>query len=121
MCIRDRFEGIRLTLKDGIITEAVSSHQERMDQILDTDENARRIGEFAMGFNPYITRPVQDTLFDEKMAMSMHFTPGNDSIYNPSAIHWDMVTSHDKKMGGGEIYVCLLYTSYRIRGYQNPF
>ncbi|MEW4412202.1 aminopeptidase [Clostridium sp. AN503] len=99
------FEGIRLTLKDGIITEAVSSHQERMDQILDTDENARRIGEFAMGFNPYITRPVQDTLFDEKMAMSMHFTPGNDSIYNPSAIHWDMVTSHDKKMGGGEIYV----------------
>ena len=57
-----------------------------------------------MGFNPYITRPIQDTLFDEKMAMTMHFTPGNDSIYNPSAIHWDIVTSHAKEMGGGEIW-----------------
>lgn len=99
------FEDIRLTLKDGIIAEAASSQQKRMDQILDTDENSRRIGEFAMGFNPYIKKPIQDTLFDEKMAMSMHFTPGNDSVYNPSAIHWDLVTSHDKSLGGGEIYV----------------
>jgi len=98
------FENIRLTLKDGIITEAVSNHTERMNQILDTDKNSRRIGEFAMGFNPYITKPIQDTLFDEKMAMTMHFTPGNDSRYNPSAIHWDIVTSHAKEMGGGEIY-----------------
>ena len=98
------FENIQLTLKDGIITEATSNYTERMNKILDTDENARRIGEFAMGFNPYITRPIQDTLFDEKMAMTMHFTPGNDSIYNPSAIHWDIVTSHAKEMGGGEIY-----------------
>lgn len=98
------FENIKLTLKDGIITEATSNHTERMNKILDTDENSRRIGEFAMGFNPYMTRPIQDTLFDEKMAMTMHFTPGNDSVYNPSAIHWDIVTSHAKEMGGGEIY-----------------
>lgn len=98
------FENIQLTLKDGIITEATSNHTELMNKILDTDENSRRIGEFAMGFNPYITKPIQDTLFDEKMAMTMHFTPGNDSIYNPSAIHWDIVTSHAKEMGGGEIY-----------------
>ncbi|HIU87942.1 MAG TPA: aminopeptidase [Candidatus Avilachnospira avistercoris] len=98
------FENIRLELKNGIIVKATSNHTERMNEILDTDENARRIGEFAMGFNPYITRPIQDTLFDEKMAMTMHFTPGNDSIYNPSAIHWDIVTSHAKEMGGGEIW-----------------
>lgn len=98
------FENIRLVLKDGIIVEATSNHTDRMNQILDTDPNARRIGEFAMGFNPYITKGIQDTLFDEKMAMSMHFTPGNDSIYNPSAIHWDIVTSHAKEYGGGEIY-----------------
>ena len=98
------FEDISLTLKDGKIVEARSNHTERMNEILDTDPNARRIGEFAMGFNPYITRPINDTLFDEKMAMTMHFTPGNDSIYNPSAIHWDIVTSHAREMGGGEIY-----------------
>ncbi len=98
------FENIVLKLKDGIIVEATSSHTEEMNRILDTDPNARRIGEFAMGFNPYITQPVCDTLFDEKMAMTMHFTPGNDSIYNPSAIHWDIVTSHAKEMGGGKIY-----------------
>lgn len=98
------FEDISLTLKDGKIVEARSNHTERMNEILDTDPNARRIGEFAMGFNPYITQPINDTLFDEKMAMTMHFTPGNDSIYNPSAIHWDIVTSHAREMGGGEIY-----------------
>lgn len=98
------FEDIRLTMKAGIITEAVSNHTELMNRILDTDPNARRIGEFAMGFNPYITKPIQDTLFDEKMAKTMHFTPGNDSRYNPSAIHWDIVTSHAKEYGGGEIY-----------------
>lgn len=98
------FEDIRLVLQDGIIVEATSNHTEKMNQILDTDANARRIGEFAMGFNPYITRSIQDTLFDEKMAMSMHFTPGNDSVYNPSAIHWDIVTSHAKEYGGGEIW-----------------
>ena len=97
------FEDIRLVLKDGVIIEATSNHTVQMNQILDTDENARRIGEFSIGFNPFITEPILDTLFDEKMIMSLHFTPGN-SANNPSAIHWDIVQSHHPKYGGGEIW-----------------
>lgn len=97
------FTGVELTLKDGVVVNAVSNNTELMNRILDTDEGARRIGEFAIGFNPMITKPVTDTLFDEKMAMSLHFTPGNGGD-NKSAIHWDLVTSHAPELGGGEIW-----------------
>lgn len=97
------FSDIKLTLENGIITKATSSNTTLMNQILDTDKNARRIGEFSIGFNPLITRPILDTLFDEKMAMSLHFTPGN-SANNPSAIHWDIIQSHSPELGGGEIW-----------------
>ena len=83
--------------------DATSNNTELMNRILDTDEGARRIGEFALGFNPLITRSITDTLFDEKMAMSLHFTPGNGGG-NPSAIHWDMVQSHAPEAGGGEVW-----------------
>lgn len=98
------FNDIRLTLKDGRIIEATSDHTELMNKILDVDHNARQIGEFALGLNPFVTCPILDTLFDEKMCMSLHFTPGN-SRNNPSSIHWDIVTSHAKECGGGEIWV----------------
>ncbi len=98
------FRDIQLTLKDGVIVEATANDTARLNAILDIDEGARRIGEFALGFNPYVTRPIFDTLFDEKMRMSLHFTPGN-SKNNPSSIHWDLVTSHAPEHGGGEIWV----------------
>lgn len=97
------FQDVRLRFQDGRIVEATSNNTELMNQILDTDVNARYIGEFALGFNPMITRAITNTLFDEKMAMSLHFTPGNGP-YNPSAIHWDLVQSHAPEMGGGEIW-----------------
>lgn len=97
------FQDVELTLKDGIIVKAVSNNTELMNKILDTDGGARKIGEFAIGFNPMITKPITDTLFDEKMAMSLHFTPGNGRE-NPSAIHWDLVQSHAPENGGGEIW-----------------
>ena len=98
------FRDISLTLKDGLIVKAVSNNTKLMNQILDSDPNARRIGEFALGFHPFITEPILDTLFDEKMAMSLHFTPGNSPI-NPCSIHWDIVTSHAPENGGGEIWL----------------
>jgi aminopeptidase len=97
------YQNIKFRFEKGIIVEADSNNIERMNKALDTDENARKIGEFALGFNPFVTRPILDTLFDEKMAKSLHFTPGNSRI-NPSGIHWDIVQSHDAKNGGGEIY-----------------
>lgn len=97
------FTDVELTLKDGVVVNATSNHTEAMNKILDTDDGGRRIGEFAIGFNPLITKPITDTLFDEKMAMSLHFTPGNGGE-NKSAIHWDLVQSHAPEMGGGEIW-----------------
>ena len=76
--------------------------------ILDADEGARYVGEFAIGFNPYVTNPMLDILFDEKIAGSFHFTPGQAYEIadngNKSNIHWDMVMRQTPQQGGGEIY-----------------
>ena len=102
------FENTRLVFKDGKIVEATSSDAARSNAIFDTDEGARYVGEFAIGVNPYITKAIKDTLFDEKIAGSFHFTPG--SCYdecpngNKSAIHWDLVCIQTPEYGGGEMY-----------------
>ncbi|MDQ0231082.1 aminopeptidase [Metabacillus malikii] len=102
------FENVKLTFKDGKIIEATANDTERINKIFDTDEGARFIGEFAIGVNPYILHPMQDILFDEKIAGSFHFTPGQayDDAYNGnnSNIHWDMVMIQRPEYGGGEIY-----------------
>lgn len=102
------FENIKLTFKDGKIIEASANDTERINNVFDTDEGARYIGEFAIGVNPYITKPMKDTLFDEKIMGSFHFTPGNcyDSAPNgnESAIHWDLVCIQTPEFGGGEMY-----------------
>jgi aminopeptidase len=102
------FERIRFTFSKGRIVKAESSETARMNKILDTDAGARYIGEFALGFNPYINTVMKDTLFDEKIAGSLHFTPGNayDTAPNgnKSAIHWDIVLIQTKACGGGEIW-----------------
>ncbi|MCX8129805.1 MAG: aminopeptidase [Clostridia bacterium] len=102
------FENIRLEFKDGKIVKATANDTERINKIFDTDEGARYVGEFAIGVNPYIERPMKDTLFDEKIKGSIHFTPG--SCYdecdngNQSAIHWDLVFIQRPEYGGGEIW-----------------
>jgi aminopeptidase len=101
-------EDIRLSFRDGKIVGATSSESEHLNRVLDADEGARYVGEFAIGFNPYITRPMKDILFDEKIAGSIHFTPGcayEDAFNgNHSQIHWDMVLMMDPEHGGGEIW-----------------
>ena len=102
------FSDIRLEFKDGKIVNATSSNTRAMNEIFDTDEGARYVGEFAIGVNPYVTKPMLDTLFDEKIAGSIHFTPGNSYDLAPngnsSKIHWDIVLIQTEKWGGGEIY-----------------
>ncbi len=101
-------ENVRLVFKQGRIVEATSSQTELLNKVLDTDEGARGIGEFAIGVNPYILEPMKDTLFDEKIAGSFHFTPGNSyddcPNGNNSAVHWDMVCIQRKDYGGGEMW-----------------
>lgn len=102
------FENISFTFENGKIVKAIANQQEALEHILNTDEGARYIGEFAVGVNPFILIPMKDTLFDEKIAGSFHFTPGNcyDEAPNgnKSAIHWDMVCIQRKEYGGGKIY-----------------
>jgi aminopeptidase len=103
-----RFENIRLEFKDGKIVQATGSNERRLNDILDTDAGARYIGEFSLGFNPYIENPMCDILFDEKISGSMHFTPGQAyedcDNGNRSAVHWDMVLIQRREWGGGEIW-----------------
>lgn len=102
------FEQISFTFKDGKIVKATANDTDRINKVLDTDEGARYIGEFAIGVNPYIHEPMQDILFDEKIEGSFHFTPGQcyDDAFNGnhSAIHWDIVNIQRPEYGGGEIY-----------------
>ncbi len=103
------YENICFTFEKGKIIKATANNTERINQVLDTDEGARYIGEFAIGVNPYVLKPMKDTLFDEKIMGSFHFTPGNcyeDQAPNGnhSAIHWDLVCIQTPEYGGGEIY-----------------
>lgn len=102
------FDNVRLELRDGRIVDCSASDSEGLRKILDSDEGARYIGEFSLGFHPHILHPMRDTLFDEKIAGSLHFTPG--AAYeiadngNRSEVHWDMVLIQRPEYGGGEIY-----------------
>lgn len=102
------FNNVHFEFKDGKIIKADANHSKALNNILDTDEGARYIGEFAFGINPHITKPIGDILFDEKIAGSIHFTPGSCyedcSNSNQSAVHWDLVQIQTPEYGGGEIY-----------------
>jgi len=103
-----KFENVRLEFKGGKIIKATSNHTKRLNEILDTDAGARYVGEFSLGFNPYILNPMCDILFDEKIAGSLHLTPGQAYEVcdngNRSAVHWDMVLIQRKDWGGGEVW-----------------
>ncbi len=103
-----KFENIRLEFRDGKVVDATGSDTKRLNEILDTDAGARYVGEFSLGFNPHILSPMCDILFDEKIAGSLHFTPGQAyedcDNGNRSAVHWDMVLIQRPEWGGGEVW-----------------
>jgi len=105
------YTGVTLTLKDGKIIEAKCDNKqddEKLQEIFNSDEGARYIGEFSIGVNPLVKNPMGDILYDEKIIGSIHFTPGmayKDSFNgNTSVIHWDMVLIQREEYGGGDIY-----------------
>lgn len=103
------FNNVSLEFKDGkIITATCDGDNELLNDILNTDEGSRYIGEFSLGLNPNILYSIGDILFDEKIKGSIHFTPGQ-AYYeadngNRSDIHWDLVLIQRSEYGGGEIY-----------------
>lgn len=102
------FDNVRLEFKDGKVVKATANNTKQLNAILDSDAGARYIGEFAIGFNPHIQHPMRDILFDEKIAGSFHFTPGQSyeqaDNTNRSQVHWDMVCIQRPDYGGGEIW-----------------
>ena len=103
-----KFENVLLEFRQGRIVKATSNNTKRLNEILDTDAGARYTGEFSLGFNPYILNPMCDILFDEKIAGSLHLTPGQAyedcDNGNRSAVHWDMVLIQRPEWGGGSIW-----------------
>lgn len=89
------FEFVKLEVENGVVTDFDSSDNSALEEILNTDEGARRFGEFSFGLNPIIREPMYDILFDEKIYGSNHLTLGNDYEIAPngneSSIHWDLV------------------------------
>jgi len=99
---------IRLVFREGRVVEATSTNTRKLNEVLDSDPGARYVGEFAIGLNPYCTKAMKDILFDEKIAGSVHFTPGGSydeaDNGNKSEVHWDMVMLQTPEFGGGEMY-----------------
>jgi aminopeptidase len=99
------FDDIRLTFRNGQVESFESSNDEALGKILDSDEGARYVGEFALGFHPFIEKPMRDILFDEKIRGSLHMALGQAyeeaDNGNRSSVHWDLVLRQE---GGGEIY-----------------
>ncbi|MBE6144975.1 MAG: aminopeptidase [Firmicutes bacterium] len=103
------YRNVSLIFKDGKIIKATcDGDNEALNAIFDTDSGSRYVGEFSLGLNPMITKPMGDILYDEKIIGSIHFTPGkcydDADNGNDSSIHWDMVLIQNKEFGGGEIY-----------------
>lgn len=105
------FDNIRLVFKDGKVVDASAASPQQtkdLNGILDQDPGARYIGEFAIGFHPFVKYAMRDILFDEKVCGSFHMALGqayeDADNTNRSVVHWDMVQIQRKDTGGGEIW-----------------
>ncbi len=102
------YDKLVFTFEKGKIVKATGNPADKLEQLLNSDEGSRYIGEFSLGFNPHILHPMKDTLFDEKIAGSLHFTPGQcyetTENGNRSKVHWDLVLIQRPEYGGGEVW-----------------
>ncbi len=104
------WDWIRLTFRDGRVTDIEAPNDvDKLEEILDTDQGSRFLGEFSFGLNPCLHDAIKDTLFDEKIYGSFHTALGQayDTADNGnrSAIHWDLVCIQTPKYGGGSVWM----------------
>lgn len=100
-------EDVRLRFENGVVVEATAAQgQDYLDKMLNMDEGARRLGEFAFGNNRNVQRCTQNILFDEKIGGTVHLALGRSypetGGVNESSLHWDMVCD---LRSGGEVRV----------------
>ncbi len=98
---------IRLTFKDGRVTDATAGKGEAfLRAMLDIDAGARRLGEFAFGLNYDIRQFTRNILFDEKIGGTIHMALGaaypETGGTNVSGLHWDMIL--DLRVDAAEVY-----------------
>jgi len=103
------FENIELEFRKGKIVGChAENNSDLLKSILDIDEGAKFVGEFAIGLNPFVKTPILDILWDEKMHGSLHLAIGNaypvSNNGNKSAIHWDLILNQTSDYGGGALY-----------------
>ena len=93
-------EGVRLVFEEGEVVESSAERNEAaLDDLLDTDDGARRLGELGIGTNREIDRFTKNMLFDEKMGETVHLALGRaydanvgaEREGNDSAVHVDMI------------------------------
>jgi aminopeptidase len=99
-------DGVSLTFKKGKVVKATATkNQDFLVAMLDSDEGARRVGEFAIGTNYSIQKFTRNTLFDEKIGGTFHMALGaslpESGGINQSGVHWDIVND---MRDGGKIY-----------------
>ena len=103
-CFQNReVEDVRLTFEEGQVVRAEAGKGlDFLKAMIETDDGASFVGEFALGTNQGITRFTKNTLFDEKIGGTVHLALGaslpESGGKNVSAIHWDMVC--DMRQGG---------------------
>jgi aminopeptidase len=100
-------EDIRLWFEGGRVVRATAAKNEHyLHRMLETDEGARVVGEFAFGLNRAIDRFTKQILFDEKIGGTVHLALGagypETGSRNRSAIHWDMICDLRQ---GGEVWI----------------
>ncbi len=100
-------ESVRLVFRDGKVVEASARQgQAYLEQMLELDEGARYLGEFAFGNNPGVSIATRNVLFDEKMGGTVHLALGSSypetGGLNKSSLHWDMVCDLRQQ---GEVWV----------------
>ena len=99
-------EDIRLRFEGGRVVDAdARSGADYLRTLLDTDDGARVLGEFAFGLNYEIDRWTRNILFDEKIGGTVHLALGSGfddcGSKNESALHWDIICDLREE---GEIY-----------------
>src|SRR5579875_2222473 len=100
-------EGVRLVFREGRVVEATAQQgEDYLRAMLELDEGARYLGEFAFGNNMHITRGTKNILFDEKIGGTVHLALGasypETGGVNQSALHWDMICDLRKS---GEVWI----------------
>ena len=107
----ERVHDVHLTFEDGEVVDFSAGQNEAViEDVLETDAGAKRLGELGIGMNRGIDRFTDSILFNEKMGDTVHlalgrayssnFSEGSEGEANDSAIHVDMITdmSEDSRM-----------------------